>query len=336
MKRFPYFSSNIEKAHNNCRKKHILDGLSNILSKEILCPTQKKYVKDISGFFAADGLVAKADALIGFAQQIDEKYLDDDDIPPEIVKANSLFEVYKVFDYENFRDLNGVGENGWGGNPLMKELLKRVRVCPYCNCDMVYAIELESSGKGKPPIVKSSFDHFLPRGRYPFLALCLYNMIPSCYRCNSQFKRANFTDVMCAFHPYLDDVDDSTVFIPQNLTEDVWKGREDDSRVMISLCSRTKEKEARTECYNRLLGINVVYTQLYRKEAIAIIQKAKICPPPYMEQVEKWFALAGISNFESHCFLYNVPDRREDIDKYLLSKLTLDLEEMVKNGNLGR
>lgn len=297
-------------------------------------PRAEKYVNDIREFFVADGLIAKANNLMRFAQRIDKIYLDGDDIPLQIAKVNSLFEKHNVFDYENFRNLKGRGENGWGGNQLMKELLKRAKVCPYCNCDMVYAIELECSGKGKPPIVKSAFDHFLPRWRYPFLALCLYNLIPSCYRCNSQFKRENYTDVMGTFHPYLDDVDDSTVFIPQNLTEDVWKGREDDSRVVILLYSRTKAEERRTECYNRLFGIDVVYTQLYRKEAIGIIQRAKVCPPPYMEQMEKMFAAAGILNFDPHCFLYNVSDRREDIDMYRLSKLALDLEEMVVNGQV--
>ena len=334
MKQFPLFDAQIERAHNKCRKEHILAKLSDILAHKVFCPVQRSYVNDIKEFFEADGLVAKADDLMRFAQRIDKIYLNGGDIPPQIVKVNNLFDKYNVFDYENFRQLKGSGKNGWGGNPLMKELLKRVKVCPYCNCDMVYAIELERAGKGEPPLVKSAFDHYLPRWRYPFLALCLYNLIPSCYRCNSQFKQTNYTDAMGAFHPYLDDVDDLTFFMPTNLTEAVWKGQDDDSQVVISLCSRTKEEEGRTKCYKDLFGIDEVYTQLCRKEAIGIIQKAKVCPPPYMEQVEKLFAAAGILDFDSHCFLYNVPATREDVDRYRLSKLTLDLEEMVMDGQV--
>ena len=331
MKRFSPFGTKIEKAHNKCRKSHILDCLSAILAKEAFCHVQKSYINDIIEFFNADGLIAKADKLKEFAQTIDSKYLNGDDIPPHILRINTLFKEYNVFDYDNFRRLNGRGEEGWGGNPLMKEFLKRIRVCPYCNCDMVYAIELENDGKGKGPIIKSAFDHFLPRWRFPFLALCLYNLIPSCYRCNSQFKQINYRDAMNTFHPYLDDVDNSTVFIPQNLTEAIWKGYEDDEAVVISLCARENEYTGATESYKRLFGIDLVYTQLYRKEAIGIIQKAKVCPPPYMAQVEKMFATAGILNFDPHFFLYNVPSAREDIDKHRLSKLTLDLEEMVMN-----
>jgi len=36
-----------------------------------------------------------------------------------------------------------------------------------------------------------TLDHFLPQSIYPFLSLCLYNLIPSCYSCNSKFKKAN-------------------------------------------------------------------------------------------------------------------------------------------------
>lgn len=36
-----------------------------------------------------------------------------------------------------------------------------------------------------------TLDHFLPQSKYPFFTLCLYNLIPSCYSCNSKFKKAN-------------------------------------------------------------------------------------------------------------------------------------------------
>ena len=329
MKLFPAFDDKIEKAHNECRKQHILNRLDRIRKAGIFGSEQKSYIKDIIEFFVADGLIAKANELKKFAQKIDRKYLRGDDIPQHISMINRLFKTHNVFDYDNFRKLNGRGNTGWGGNSLMMEFLKRIRVCPYCNCDMIYAIELGSAGKGKKPIIKSAFDHFLPRWRFPFLALCLYNLIPSCYRCNSQLKQINYKDAMDTFHPYLDDVDDSTVFIPRNITEAVWKGHEDDEAIVISLCAQRKEHKNKTEAYNRLFGIDVVYTQLYRKEAIGIIQKAKVCPPPYMEQIDKMFAAAGILKFDPHCFLYNVPSTRQDIDRYRLAKLTLDMEEMV-------
>jgi hypothetical protein len=33
-----------------------------------------------------------------------------------------------------------------------------------------------------------TLDHVLPQGKYKFYSLCLYNLVPSCYSCNSKFK----------------------------------------------------------------------------------------------------------------------------------------------------
>ncbi|RXJ51515.1 hypothetical protein [Gelidibacter gilvus] len=35
-----------------------------------------------------------------------------------------------------------------------------------------------------------TLDHVLPQSKYPYLSLCLYNLVPSCYSCNSKFKKA--------------------------------------------------------------------------------------------------------------------------------------------------
>jgi hypothetical protein len=39
-----------------------------------------------------------------------------------------------------------------------------------------------------------TLDHILPQSKYPFFSLCLYNFVPSCYACNSKFKKAREFD----------------------------------------------------------------------------------------------------------------------------------------------
>ena len=58
------------------------------------------------------------------------------------------------------------------------EILKKMKVtvCPYCNRQYIFTL---SNGQ-----VRSQFDHYYPKSRYPYLALSLYNMIPSCSICN--------------------------------------------------------------------------------------------------------------------------------------------------------
>lgn len=63
--------------------------------------------------------------------------------------------------------------------------------------------DLKLPSKVKKQLLKFDFknthnhftlDHVLPQSKYPYLALCLYNLVPSCYSCNSKFKKAiNFS-----------------------------------------------------------------------------------------------------------------------------------------------
>lgn len=58
-----------------------------------------------------------------------------------------------------------------------------VRVCPYCGRNFVYGVgwdRSEQKYKAKPQL-----DHFLPKSKYPFLAMNFFNLIPVCTPCNS-------------------------------------------------------------------------------------------------------------------------------------------------------
>lgn len=50
----------------------------------------------------------------------------------------------------------------------------QIRVCPYCGLTII-----KPSNRTKHQI-----DHFFPKGKYPFLGLSYYNLIPSCDKCN--------------------------------------------------------------------------------------------------------------------------------------------------------
>lgn len=62
----------------------------------------------------------------------------------------------------------------------------RVKVCPYCN--RVYTTTLFGEYKIRP-----DFDHFYPQSQYPYLAVSLFNLIPSCSICNR--KKGNTAEV---------------------------------------------------------------------------------------------------------------------------------------------
>lgn len=59
-----------------------------------------------------------------------------------------------------------------------------LRVCPYCGRTYIYSVSPERGGKRVK--VKPQIDHFLPKSKFPFLAVNLYNLIPSCTPCNME------------------------------------------------------------------------------------------------------------------------------------------------------
>lgn len=59
------------------------------------------------------------------------------------------------------------------------------RVCPYCNRQYTF------TARKNEVRVRPQFDHFFPQSLYPYLAISVYNLIPSCALCNCG-KRAAF------------------------------------------------------------------------------------------------------------------------------------------------
>jgi hypothetical protein len=94
------------------------------------------------------------------------------------IRRDSLYEsVYKALKvpmeelYDVMRDLKQ--------DDVFKKL--NIRTCPYCNRH--YTFTLKPVHKGDPN-TSPEFDHFYPKSEYPTLAICFYNLVPSCHCCN--------------------------------------------------------------------------------------------------------------------------------------------------------
>jgi len=105
------------------------------------------------------------------------------------LEINSTSEQFFKKRYRNFRESQA---------PKIVHVLD-IHTCPYCNrnfLDIYYGPEAI-----KPNRFNGDIDHYFPQSKYPYLALCLYNLIPACKTCNHE-KNANDRR---HFHPYMDD-----------------------------------------------------------------------------------------------------------------------------------
>lgn len=106
--------------------------------------------------------------------------------PGRVKHENTLAIINACFDYEWFSKQRG----GWGAYALVQAY--RLRICPYCQANHVNLHINKAKGtrgvaafEMRPPL-----DHYLPKSVYPYLAVSLSNLVPSCGQCNSGVKTA--------------------------------------------------------------------------------------------------------------------------------------------------
>lgn len=108
-------------------------------------------------------------------------------------------EINKIFGYDNFIKCT----SGWNAYALVRHL--NINVCPYCNEAFITTLLTE---KRK---VRADLDHYYPKSKYPYFSMSLYNLIPSCLKCNRSLKGGQDPGFNM-LHPYKDNIDDKMKF----------------------------------------------------------------------------------------------------------------------------
>jgi len=121
-----------------------------------------------------------------------------------LAKPNELYNVWKpklerkfngkentaeqIFDYKSFIS---------NDKDISYKIAKLIGVntCVYCNRQYIFTVD-----ENENHIVRPDFDHYLPHSVYPFFALSLYNLIPSCPVCNRTLKGTKTLDE--SMNPY--------------------------------------------------------------------------------------------------------------------------------------
>lgn len=123
---------------------------------------------------------------------------------------------------EIFPYTNGFGKSVDDTYWLLRAL--NVRVCPYCN--RIYTITLPSkeelANEKEFKTTRATLDHFYPKNKYPYLALSLFNLVPSCHICNNN-KGAEDKKII---YPYDEAFEKNAVF---RIIPDLKASREEES-----------------------------------------------------------------------------------------------------------
>lgn len=117
-------------------------------------------------------------------------------------KMENFIRIHNFYDSRIKKNKNNV--------KLNLEILGQVHVCPYCNRDYINERNCKFPG--------GHLDHFFPKSKYPFFAICLYNLIPCCAICNTK-KRTKDLQVS----PFRETKLSSDFKFEFELNEDCWE-----------------------------------------------------------------------------------------------------------------
>ena len=247
---------------------------------------------------------------------------------PERVYTKVNKQLLKVFDYDAFLRRNS-GCQGWGGAQLALFLAKKVKFCPCCNAETVESFEFQR--EGKLCVAKTAFDHFYPRARYPFLGLSLYNLIPTCNRCNSKFKSDKIGDLCNTYHPFATKEEQVVDFhegmkfilVPNKVPRHSACDIKDFAGIVIA--ERHLGAYQQGSVHKKLFRLNEVYSKLYLQDAVDVYWKANKYSESYIQTQYALLKDCGMSRNDFERLIYGTPLRREEINNHRLGKLTIDI-----------
>ncbi|WP_373001198.1 hypothetical protein [Sulfurimonas sp.] len=202
--------------------------------------------------------------------------------------------------------------------PKISEFIEQnieVHSCYFCNIEYINKFE---TSKGE---IKNSFtlDHMIDKATYPFLALSLYNLIPSCYTCNTkvkgkeEIKKISPSDEKFDFN---DKVKFRTFLNNKNLQIE----KNNDFELLLKEDFSNKYDE-----YIKTLELDSRY-KYHKDKVIEMINKRRDYPDSRIKELSD---LTKKTQEEIKQDLFGIY-LNEDLHKRPLSKLTKDIAEELK------
>lgn len=162
------------------------------------CKVIFRYLK--TGDNLKNFLLTSADHLPALITSIERKYpclSNDRLLSPHDYRTprSSLYECLK----KAFVDL-GYKDSEFPNYQITEALA--LNACPYCNAEEIIYQTINVNGEDHN-IMDSELDHFYPKARIPYLAICLYNLVPSGSICNgANGKHDDDTYAMNLINPF--------------------------------------------------------------------------------------------------------------------------------------
>jgi 5-methylcytosine-specific restriction endonuclease McrA len=186
-----------------------------------------------------------------------------------------------------------------------------VKTCLYCNRNFILNFKNKNGNN-----TTAQLDHFFNKRTYPYLAVSLYNLIPSCSTCNLR-KSDKQVDIL---HPYADDIDKEIKF---SLTLKNAKFYYSVDGFDINVIGNSEKAKSHIELFN----LQALYNE-HKDIILELIQKKYMYNESYLDELTKKYEGTLFKNKEDLMRLVSGGYISEDeINKRPLSKLIKDISE---------
>jgi hypothetical protein len=222
-----------------------------------------------------------------------------------------------VFKYENYSKRR-----------IVSEILRKmnVSVCPYCNRQYIFTL-----AKGK---VRPQLDHYFPKSVYPYLALSLYNMVPSCSICNMA-KSALDTTKTPILYPYDEEMGSDISFEIRRKKDSnyvrIIQGLSNEFSIELNADNAAKETLALNQMEK--LHLNELYNE-HKDYVRDIIRSKHVNTPERIRELLKMFPMLFNSDDDVKNLMYMKSVQKDNWGNRPLSKLTHDIDKQLESGDI--
>lgn len=188
--------------------------------------------------------------------------------------------------------------------------------CPYCNCNALRLITIEDTITNEDyDQALLDLDHFFPKSKYPFLAISLFNLIPSCNDCNARIKRDQEFKLNTHIHPYNISFDEEFSF---KLNSPYFSGQKADELVI-------EFESVNGFPDNSIIDLRLI--ERYNADREDLIRMLQILyKKPFINMRTIFGNLIDYNENRKLLLEFaGIPSEREDISNYILGKLKRDI-----------
>lgn len=232
----------------------------------------------------------------------------------DIANNPAEFEKFKkkmISLYDNFMKDNG--KDGEVNGVWLTQRLG-IKTCPYCNRQYTFTVKQSKTHPG----IRPQFDHFLPKSKYPLLALSFYNLIPACPECN-RIKKDEVLDI----YPHNDDFDSNGLKFRVGM-------RDKSNKIVVKALNTSDFEITITNGDKNKNVTRLGLTELYNehKDYVAeIIRKCQAYSADYYTTLIQTYRGMNLSESDIHRMIWSAYIDDGEQGRRPLSKLTKDIME---------